>query len=101
MALKNDYDAVEGLTVRTDAVLNTMMLDAGERDTLAKLLAENFQGDAGTSNGDLQARVKQQIDQYNEALTQLKSATKAVSGIDGQFRVVDTGQAMRFSQIGL
>ncbi|WP_280262071.1 hypothetical protein [Nocardia abscessus] len=101
MALKNDYTAVDGLVIRTDGVLSNMMLDAGERDTLAKLLAENFQGDAGTSNGDLQTRVKQLIDEYNEALTQLKSATKAVSGIDGQFRVVDQGQAMRFSQIGL
>ncbi|WP_067802462.1 hypothetical protein [Nocardia beijingensis] len=101
MALRNDYGAVDGLVIRTESVLSTMMLDAGERDALAKLLAENFQGDAGTSNGDLQARVKQQIDQYNEALTQLKAATNAVSGIDGQFRVVDTGQAMRFSQIGL
>ncbi|MEU1544960.1 hypothetical protein [Nocardia sp. NPDC005745] len=101
MGLKNDYDAVEGLVIRTDQVLNNMMVDAGERDTLAKLLAENFQGDAGTSNGELQTRIMKLLTQYNEALTQLKAATKTVSGIDGQFRVVDTGQAMRFSQIGL
>ncbi|MGK8503835.1 hypothetical protein [Nocardia asiatica] len=101
MALKNDYDAVEGLVIRTDKVLGDMTIDAGERDTLVKLLEQNFQGDAGTSNGELQARVKNLIDQYNQALTDLKAATKAVSGIDGQFRVVDTGQAMRFSQIGM
>ncbi|MGK8489555.1 hypothetical protein [Nocardia asiatica] len=101
MALKNDYDAVEGLVIRTDKVLGDMTIDAGERDTLVKLLEQNFQGDAGTSNGELQARVKNLIDQYNQALTDLKAATKAVSGIDGQFRVVDNGQAMRFSQIGM
>jgi len=101
MALKNDYDAVEGLVVRTDKVLGDMTIDAGERDTLVKLLEQNFQGDASQENSNLQARVKQQIDQYNDALMQLKAATKGVSGIDGQFRVVDQGQASRFSQIGL
>ncbi|MBF6467311.1 hypothetical protein IU427_19295 [Nocardia beijingensis] len=101
MALKNDYDAVEGLVIRTDKVLGDMTVDAGERNTLAKLLSESFQGDAGTENYALQQRVMKLIDEYNQALTDLKAATKVVSGIDGQFRVVDTGQAMRFSQIGL
>ncbi|WP_280491888.1 hypothetical protein [Nocardia asiatica] len=100
MALRNDYDAVEGLVIRTDKVLGDMTVDAGERDALAKLLSENFQGAAGTENYALQVRIMKLIEQYNQALTDLKAATKAVSGIDGQFRVVDTGQAMRFSQIG-
>ncbi|MGV9719836.1 hypothetical protein [Nocardia beijingensis] len=97
--MKNDYDAVEGLVVRTDKVLTDMAVDAGERDTLAKLLEQNFRGDAGTSNGELQRTIKKLIDEYNDALVQLKAATHKVSGIDGQFRVVDQGQAMRFSQI--
>ncbi|WP_249644337.1 hypothetical protein [Nocardia sputi] len=97
--MKNDYDAVEGLVVRTDKVLTDMSVDAGERNTLAKLLEQNFQGDAGSSNGELQRAIHKLIDEYNAALVQLKAATKEVSGIDGMFRVVDQGQAMRFSQI--
>ncbi|MBF6164677.1 hypothetical protein IU486_07800 [Streptomyces gardneri] len=97
--MKNDYDAVEGLVVRTDKVLTDMSVDAGERNTLARLLEQNFRGDAGSSNGELQNAIHKLIDEYNAALVQLKAATKQVSGIDGQFRVVDQGQAMRFSQI--
>ncbi|MGW4719196.1 hypothetical protein [Nocardia sp. NPDC004260] len=101
MALKNDYNAVEGLVVRTDKVLSDMTVDKEERNRLAQLLKQYFQGDAGSENGNLQDRIDKQITEYNEALMALKAATKGVSGIDGQFRVVDQGQAMRFSQIGL
>ncbi|MEU7768977.1 hypothetical protein AB0B25_28300 [Nocardia sp. NPDC049190] len=100
MALVNKYDEVEGLVVRTDKVLSDMTVDAGERTTLVNLVAENFQGAAGTDNYELQQRVGRLIDQYNEALTALKSATKQVSGIDGMFRAVDVGQGMRFQGIG-
>ncbi|MBF6209061.1 hypothetical protein IU483_34165 [Streptomyces gardneri] len=97
--MKNDYDAVESLVVRTDKVLTDMSVSTGERNTLAKLLEQNFQGDAGSSNGELQRAIHKLIDEYNAALVQLKATTKEVSGIDGMFRVVDQGQAMRFSQI--
>ncbi|MEU5763795.1 hypothetical protein [Nocardia sp. NPDC047648] len=97
--MKNDYDAVEGLVVRTDKVLSDMTVSKEERNTLANLLKQNFQGDAGSENGQLQDRIDKLITEYNDALVKLKAATKEVSGIDGQFRVVDQGQAMRFSQI--
>ncbi|WP_327113597.1 hypothetical protein OHB12_31995 [Nocardia sp. NBC_01730] len=100
MALVNKYNEVEGLVVRTDKVLSDMTVDAGERTTLVNLVAENFQGAAGTDNYDLQQRVGRLIDEYNTQLTALKGATKEVSGIDGMFRAVDVGQGMRFQQIG-
>ncbi|MFF7942295.1 hypothetical protein ACFZC5_21500 [Nocardia gamkensis] len=101
MVLKNDYNAVEGLVVRTGKALEDMTVNKEERKAVAALLEQYFQGDAGSENERLQKRIDGLITQYNEALESLKAATKGVSGIDGQFRVVDQGQAMRFSQIGL
>jgi len=98
--LRNDYNTADVLVVRTDQQLSEMTVDAGERQTLVNLLKENFQGDSGTSNGDLQDRIGRLIDEYNAALNELKNATKQVSGIDGTFRAVDLGQAMRFEGIG-
>ncbi|WP_040775624.1 hypothetical protein [Nocardia pneumoniae] len=100
MALVNNYNAVDGLVIRTGQALTDMTVDAGERAALAKLLAENFQGDAGSSNATLQTRIQTLIDEYNAALSDLKAATSTVSGIDGMFRAVDLGQSMRFEQIG-
>ncbi|MEV6325737.1 hypothetical protein AB0M45_31910 [Nocardia sp. NPDC051787] len=100
MALHNDYNGVENLTVQTQSILEQMLVGEDERERLCRLVAEVFTGLAGDSNETLQNTIRNQVSAYNEALKALKVACKDVGGVDGLFRATDMGQAMKFQGIG-
>jgi len=94
----NDYNAVDDLVDRANRLLQDMKANDADRNSLVNLVAEVFQGAAGSANYEFQQEFSRRIENYNIGLERLKATISDVAATGGTVHAADSAAAQLFAQ---